>query len=100
MCAPCASGPASAGKRFACSQKCAEGLARSEGALEMLLQKSRQSARANSVYYYLCGGLSAGAAIASWYWLPIPFLMWFLGASAIALVISGIWFGQAAKEKT
>jgi disulfide bond formation protein DsbB len=84
---------------LACSEECAQALARSEGALEMLLQKSRQSARANSVYYYVCGALSAGAAVASWYWLPIPFLMWFLAASAVALVISGVWFGRAAGER-
>jgi disulfide bond formation protein DsbB len=83
---------------LACSTECAQALARDEGALEMLLQKSRQSARANSVYYYACGALSAGAAVASWYWLPIPFLMWFLGASSVALAISGVWFGRAAKE--
>jgi disulfide bond formation protein DsbB len=98
MCAPCASAASSTGLRLACSEECAQALARSEGALEMLLQKSRQSARANSVYYYLCGGLSAGAAVASWYWLPIPFLIWFLAASAVALAISGVWFGRAAKE--
>ena len=95
MCASCASSAASAGRRLACSEECAKALAQSESALELLLQKSRQSARANSVYYYLCGGLSAGAAVASWYWVGIPFLMWFLGASAVALVISGFWFGRA-----
>jgi len=99
MCAPCSLFTSSVGRRLACSEECAAALARSEGALEMLLQKSRQSARATSVYYYLCGGLSAGAAIASWYWLPIPFLMWFLAASAVALVISGVWFGRAAGER-
>ena len=98
QCAPCATAASSAGRRLACSTECAQALARDEGALEMLLQKSRQSARANSVYYYACGALSAGAAVASWYWLPIPFLMWFLGASSVALAISGVWFGRAAKE--
>jgi hypothetical protein len=98
MCSSCVSTSAGASPRLACSDECAKGLARHEGALELLLQKSRQSARANSVYYYVCGALSAGAAVASWYWLPIPFLIWFLGASAVALVISGIWFGRAAGE--
>jgi len=74
-------------------------MARSEGALEMLLQKSRQSARANSVYYFLCGGLSAGASVASWYFVGIPFVTWLLGGSAVALLISGVWFGRSAKEK-
>jgi hypothetical protein len=99
LCASCASAAMPAGRRLACSEECARALARDEGALEMLLQKSRQSARANSVYYYLCATLSAGATAASWYWLPIPFLMWFLGASSVALFISGAWFGYAARQR-
>ena len=76
MCAPCASAAsASAGLRLACSEECVQALARSEGALEMLLQKSRQSARANSVYCYLCAAILAGATIAAWYELPSPLLM-------------------------
>ena len=96
ICAPCASTSTSAAPRLACSPECATALTRNERSLEMLLQKSRQSARANSVYYYVCGALSAGATVASCYWLPIPFLIWFLGASSVALVISGFWFGRAA----
>ena len=98
LCAPCASAAAPKGRRLACSEECAQALARDEGALEMLLQKSRQSARASSVYYYLCGGLSAGAAVASWYWVGIPFVTWLLGGSAVALIISGVWFGRTAKH--
>ena len=96
QCAPCATAAASAGQRLACSDECAKALARDEGALEMLLQKSRQSARANSVYCYLCAAILAGATVAAWYELPSPLLMWFLAASAVALVITGVWFGRAA----
>jgi hypothetical protein len=96
MCAPCASARPSAEPRLACSEECGAALARNEGALEMLLQKSRQSARANSVYCYLCGALSAGATVAEGYWLPVPLLMWFTGASAVALIISGAWFARGA----
>jgi hypothetical protein len=96
LCAPCASASASAAPRLACSEECAKALARNEAVLQLLLQKSRQSARANSVYCYLCGGLSAGGTVAAWYWLPVPLLMWFLAASAVALIISGAWFGRGA----
>jgi hypothetical protein len=98
MCAPCASARPSAARRLACSDECAAALARNEGALETLLQRSRQSARANSVYCYLCGALSAGATVAAHYWLPVPLLMWFTGASAVALIISGAWFGRGARQ--
>jgi hypothetical protein len=96
MCPACASAPVSAGSRLACSDECAKALARNDGALELLLQKSRQSARATSIYYYVCGLISAGAAVGSWHWLGIPFLVWFLGATSVALIVSGFWFGKAA----
>jgi disulfide bond formation protein DsbB len=96
LCPSCSSAITFAAPRLACSDECAKALTRNEGVLHLLLQKSRQSARANSVYCYLCGGLSAGAAVAAWFWLPVPMLMWFLAASAVALIISGVWFGRGA----
>ena len=100
LCAACASANASAAPRLACSEECAKALARHDTILQLLLHKSRQTARANSVYCYLCGGLSAGAAVAAWFWLPVPMLMWFLAASAVALIISGVWFGRGAGKMT
>jgi len=100
LCAACASASVSAAPRLACSEECAKALARNDAVLQLLLQKSRQSARANSVYCYLCGALSAGAAVAAWFWLPVPMLMWFLAASAVALIISGAWFGRGAGKMT
>ena len=103
--APIAGGPCAAMRngvsgaaRLACQESCAAALARHEHALESLVEKSLQSARANSVYYYLCGVLCAGATVAAWFWLPVPFLMWFLGTTAVALIISGVWFGRVARR--
>jgi|SRR5277367_3661210 len=98
LCAPCASASVAAAPRLVCSAECAAALARNEGALQLLLQKSRQSARANSVYCYLCGGLSAGGAVAAWFWLPVPLVIWLLAGSAVALIISGVWFGRGAEK--
>jgi predicted nucleic acid-binding Zn ribbon protein len=98
LCAPCATAFPAAAPRLACSNECATAMTRNERALEMLLQKSRQSARANSVYCYLCGALSAGATVACWFWMQIPLLLWLTGGSAVVLVISGIWFGRGAKK--
>jgi hypothetical protein len=96
MCKQCADVAGTA--RLACDDGCAAALTRHDYALEVLLEKSLQSARANSVYYYLCGALCAGATVAAWYWLPVPFLMWFLGTTAVALIISGAWFGRVARR--
>jgi hypothetical protein len=84
--------------RLSCDENCAAALARNCHALESLVEKSLQSARANSVYYYLCGALCAGATGAASYWMPIPFLLWFLGGTAVALIISGFWFGKVARK--
>jgi hypothetical protein len=96
LCGQCAN--ISGAARLACQESCATALARQDHALESLLEKSLQSARANSVYYYLCGVLCVGATVAAAYWLPEPFLMWFLGGTAVALIISGVWFGRVARK--
>ena len=41
---------------------------------------------------------AAGATVAAWYLMPVPLLMWFTGASAVVLIISGIWFGRGARK--
>ena len=59
LCADCAR--PSAMERMTCSDKCATALARDDKALQLILQKSSQSARASAFYSYLCAGLSAAA---------------------------------------
>jgi hypothetical protein len=96
LCRQC--GDVSGAARLTCQESCAAALVRHDRALESLLEKSMQSARANSVYYYLCGVLCVGATVAAWFWLPVPFLMWFIGTTAVALLISGAWFGRVARK--
>src|SRR5271156_1845399 len=75
LCADCAK--PSATQRMVCSDNCAAALTRNDKALELILQKSLQSARASAFYSYLCGGLSAAGAVGAWVYLPLPFLVWF-----------------------
>ncbi|MGO8699705.1 MAG: hypothetical protein ACLQVY_18550 [Limisphaerales bacterium] len=96
LCRQCAD--VAAASRLSCAEGCASALARQERAAELLMEKSVQTARANSVNYYLCGILSAGATVAAWFWLPSPLLMWFTGASAAALIFSGAWLGRVARK--
>ncbi|HEY3915188.1 MAG TPA: hypothetical protein VGN61_11940 [Verrucomicrobiae bacterium] len=96
LCRQCVPNPTPT--RLACDESCAAALKNNERFAEHLLEKSLQSARANSVYYYICGLLSAGATVAAWFWLPIPLLMWFTGGSAAALIFSGFWFGRLARR--
>jgi len=65
-----------------------------------LLDKSVQSARASAFYCYLTAGLSAGAAVAAWFMLPSPYLIYFTGACAVALGISGFWHSRVARRQS
>jgi hypothetical protein len=65
-----------------------------------LLRQSAQNTRASAFYCYLCGSLSLMAAIVAWFMLPSPFLILFTGGCGVALVISGAWYGRAARQQT
>jgi hypothetical protein len=82
-----------------CSEACATALSRADRAVQLILQKSEQNARASAFYCYLCGILSAGAAVGAVFWLPSPFLIFFTAACAIALLLSGFWYGRVAKKQ-
>ncbi|HTX22140.1 MAG TPA: hypothetical protein VMD27_09845 [Candidatus Aquilonibacter sp.] len=90
----------SAAQRLTCSDNCAAALARDDQAMQSILQKSVQSARANAVYSYLCGGVSAAGAVGAWYYLPVPFLIWFTAGCSAAFFASGIWFSRIAKKQS
>ena len=96
LCAECAQ--AAATRRLVCSEDCAAALARHDRALELLLQKSRQSARASAWYSYLCGGLSAAGAVGAGFYLPVPFLVWFTAGCSAVFLASGIWYGRIARK--
>ena len=89
----------SPGQRMTCSEACGTALSRADRAVQLILQKSEQSARASAFYCYLCGILSAGAAVGAVFWLPSPFLIFFTGACAAALLLSGFWYGRVAKKQ-
>src|SRR5690349_9029188 len=82
-----------------CSSDCAAALTRADQAMQMILQRSAQSARASVFYCYVSGGLSAAAAVVAWFILPSPFLILFTGACAVVLIASGIWYGRGAKRQ-
>lgn len=97
LCADCAK--PSATQRMVCSDHCAAALTRTDQALELILQKSLQSARASAFYSYLCGGLSAAGAVGAYFYLPVPFLIWFTAGCSVVFIASGIWYGRIAKKQ-
>ena len=86
-------------QRLVCSESCAAALTQEDRAMEMILQKSLQSARASAFYSYLCGGLSAAGAVGAWFYLPVPFLIWFTAGCSVVFITSGIWYGRIARKK-
>ena len=83
--------------RMTCSDACETALAHDTHAVQLLLAKSVQSARASSFYNYLCGGLSATAAAAAWFLLPSPFLIYFTAGCALVFCAAGYWHGRGGK---
>src|ERR1041384_8269727 len=83
LCPECSKVPPS--RRMVCSSECGASLSRTEKAIQLILQKREQSARASAFYCYLCGMLSAGAAVAAYFLLPSPFLIVFTAGCALAL---------------
>ena len=94
LCPDCAATPAAG--RIVCSVECGSNLAREGKLLQALVEKSAQSARASAWYCYLTAGLSAAAAVAAWFMLPSPFLIYFAGGCAVALAAAGFWYGRVA----
>jgi hypothetical protein len=82
-----------------CSAECEAALGQQDKGMELILQKSIQSLRASAVYCYLSGGLSAAAAVLAWFMLPLPFLILFAAACAVALIASGLWYSRAARRQ-
>jgi hypothetical protein len=97
LCADCV--PALSAPRMVCSADCAATLARNDKALQLILQKSFQSARASAFYSFLCGGLSAAGAIGAYYYLPSPFLIWFTAGCSVVFLASGVWYGIIARKQ-
>jgi hypothetical protein len=97
LCADCAK--PSASKRLVCSDHCADALTSADRAMQLILQKSEQSARASAFYSYLCGGLSAAAAVGAGFYLPVPFLVWFTAGCSVVFIASGVWHGRIAKKQ-
>ena len=97
LCADCAK--SSTTQRMICSDACAAALAADEKAMQLILQKSLQSAQASAFYCYLCAGLSAAGAIGAEIYLPVPFLVWFTAGCSVIFIASGIWYGRIARKQ-
>lgn len=97
LCGDCI--PTPTASRIVCSTECRVALERNEHAVQLLLNKSTQSARASAFYCYLTAGLSAAAAVGAWFMLPSPFLIYFTAGCAVVLTAAGVWYGRVARKQ-
>jgi hypothetical protein len=97
LCADCAK--PSTTQRMVCSENCTAALTRDDRAMELILHKSFQSARASAVYSFLCGGLSAAGSVGAYFYLPSPFLIWFTAGCSAVFIASGIWYGRISRKQ-
>ncbi len=96
LCPDCAK--TSATQRMICSDACDTALTRADKALDLVLQKSLQNARASAFYSYLCGGLSAAGAVGAYFNMHVPFLIWFTAGCAVVFTASGLWYSRIARK--
>ena len=82
-----------------CSIDCDACLTRNDKALQLILQKNLQNARASACYSFLCGGLSAAAAVGAHFYLPSPFLIYFTAGCSAVFVASGVWYAMIARKQ-
>jgi hypothetical protein len=97
LCADCAKH--SGTPRMVCSDACAAALLQNDETMQLLLQKSAQTAQASAFYCYLCGGLSLAAAVGARFYLPSPFLIFFTAGCGVVFILSGMWYGRMAGKQ-
>jgi hypothetical protein len=83
-----------------CSTDCDAALVKNDRAMQMILLKSFQNAWASAFYSFLCGGLSAAGAMGAYFYLPVPFLVWFTAGCSAVFIASGIWYGRIARKNS
>ena len=99
LCLDCVRPPS--GQRTACSEICATSLTKADAAVELIISKSVQTARAGALTCYLLGGVFIGCGVMAGFMVPFPaFLIAFLGISGVGMLIGGVLYGRVAKKQT
>jgi hypothetical protein len=87
-------------QRTACSDTCAQALAKADRAIDTILGRGIQMARASAYGCYLCGGLLVAFAIYAHRSYPqIRLAQLLAGVMGLALIVFGIWYHRAARKE-
>jgi hypothetical protein len=41
----------------------------------------------------------AAGAVGAWFYLPMPFLIWFIAGRSVVFIASGSWYGRIARKQ-
>jgi hypothetical protein len=97
LCSHCSRSPAQL--RNACSDACATALGRADRAVELIIQKTVQGAKAGALSCYISGVLFVLTGIAAAIFMSRDtFLIVFPAALGIGLIISGVAFSKVARQ--
>src|SRR5687767_14587641 len=98
MCSAC--GRSGTAPRTACSDPCAKALADADEATALVIRKNYQVLRTTAVGCYLLGGLFVAFGIGAMIvYSRLRFLAVFLCGTGIAMIVWGMWYGRAAKQR-
>lgn len=99
LCLRCAR--TSAQGRNACSDACAAALAKADRAVELIIQKTLQGAKAGALCCYISGVLFVLTGLATAIFMSrATFLIVFPAVLGIGLIVSGVAFSRVAKQHT
>lgn len=95
---PACGGEAGAGRR-ACGEACARVLDQHDQAFALLTRQTLQTAQASAVFSGLCSLLSLAGAAGAWFYLPVPFLVWFCAGCGLVFMATAIWQARIARRQ-
>jgi uncharacterized membrane protein len=82
-----------------CSPACGAALIRADAAVELIISKSVQTARAGVFAFYVLGGVFVACAILAAFMMPTPFLMVFLAIWGVVMIVVGFLYGRVSKRQ-
>ncbi len=85
--------------RRACGEACARVLDQHDQAFALLTRQTQQTAQASAVFSGLCSLLSLAGAAGAWFYLPVPFLVWFCAGCGLVFMATAIWQARIARRQ-
>ena len=84
---------------MACSEACAQALAKADRAIDTILGRSTQTAKVSAYVFLLCGAiLMLFALYAQWRYPQFRLAHLLAGVMGVAFLVCGAWYYRAARR--